>query len=118
MLSAEVGVEHEPASQHWLAEEFLSKKVKPQLLWLSFLQDPYILMHGYDHGKHFTHVYFNLFLNTLKLERETEYLHICKYRFAYVKHLCLMDIHFLVNKSVYKRMASVNHLKLKIIWIK
>lgn len=68
MLSAEVGVEHEPASQHWLAEKFLSKKVTPQLLWLSFLQDTYILMQGYDHGEDF-HVYFNLFLNTLKMER-------------------------------------------------
>lgn len=26
MLSAEVGVEHEPASQHWLAEKFLSRE--------------------------------------------------------------------------------------------
>lgn len=71
MLSAEVGVEHEPASQHWLAEKFLREKVTPQLLWLSFLQDTYILIQGYDHGKDF-HIYFNLFLNTLRRERESE----------------------------------------------
>ena len=71
MLSAEVGVEHEPASQHGLAEKFLSEKMTPQLLWLSFLQDTYFLMQGYDHGRDL-HVYFNLFLNTLKMERETE----------------------------------------------
>lgn len=43
MLSVEVGVEHESASQHWLAEKFLSKKVMPQLLSLSFSHDMYIL---------------------------------------------------------------------------
>lgn len=26
MLSAEVGVEHEPASQHWLAEKFSERE--------------------------------------------------------------------------------------------
>lgn len=38
------------------------KNVTPQLLWLSFLQDPDILMQGYDHCKDLV-VYFNLFLN-------------------------------------------------------
>lgn len=71
MLSAEVGVKHESASQLWVAEKCLSKKVMPELLWMSFLHDTYILMKGYDHGKDF-HVYFNLCLNTLRMESETE----------------------------------------------
>lgn len=70
MLSAEVGVEHEPASQHWLAQKFQSKKVTPQLLWMSFLHDMYILMKGYDRCQHF-HVDFNLCLNTLGMGSET-----------------------------------------------
>lgn len=56
MLSAEVAVEHEPASRQWLAEKFLSEKVTPQLLWLSFLQDMDILMQSCDCGKDL-HVY-------------------------------------------------------------
>lgn len=60
MLSAQVGVEHEPARRRQrLAEKLLIKEVTPQLLsFVTSYSKTYILRKGCDYGRN-SHVYLN-----------------------------------------------------------